>query len=84
MKRCKLDKIASVTLRLQLDHNAILGAEIPAEAGTVVAARVLNAKPQYNTLEDVHGLKKNVSIVTPLRDPNLPTVEALRRALLKK
>ncbi|SHL67741.1 transcriptional regulator, LysR family [Roseovarius marisflavi] len=29
-------------------------------------------------------LEKNVSIVTPLRDPNLPTVEALRRALLKK
>lgn len=29
-------------------------------------------------------LEKIVSIVTPLRDPNLPTVEALRRALLKK
>lgn len=55
MRRCKLDKIASVTLRLRLDHNAVLGDEIPAEPGTVVAARVLNAKTSYNTLEDVHG-----------------------------
>lgn len=55
MKRCKLDKIASVTLRLALDHNAVLGETIPAEAGTVVAARVKNAKTAYNTLEDVHG-----------------------------
>ncbi len=55
MKRCKLDKIASVTLRLELDHNAVLGEEIPSEAGTVVAGRVLNSKTSYNTLEDVHG-----------------------------
>lgn len=55
MKRCTLDKIASVTKRLALDVNAVLGEEIPAVAGTVVAARVLNAKTSYNTLEDVHG-----------------------------
>lgn len=55
MRRCKLDKIASVTQRLQLDHNAVLGDAIPAEAGTVVAARVLNSKTRYNTLEDTHG-----------------------------
>jgi hypothetical protein len=55
LKRCKLDKIASVTLRLQLDHNAVLGEEIPAREGTVIAARVLNSKTSYNTLEDVHG-----------------------------
>ena len=55
MKRCTLDKIASVTKRLALDTNAVLGEEIPAVAGTVVAARVLNAKTSYNTLEDVHG-----------------------------
>ena len=55
MKRCTLDKIASVTLRLSLDRNAVLGEQIPAEAGTVVACRVLNAKTSYNTLEDVHG-----------------------------
>ena len=55
MKRCHLDKIASVTMRLGLDENAVLGTEIPAEAGTVIAARVLNAKNAYDKLEDVHG-----------------------------
>lgn len=55
MKRVTLDKIASVTARLRLDKNAILGTEIPAEAGSVVAARVLNSKTAYNTLEDCHG-----------------------------
>lgn len=55
MRRVQLDKIASVTLRLGLDKNAVLGDEIPARAGTVVAARVLTAKTSYNTLEDVHG-----------------------------
>ncbi len=55
MKRCTLDKIASVTLRLGLDRNAVLGESIPAEAGTVVACRIKNAKTSYNTLEDVHG-----------------------------
>ena len=55
MKRCQLDKIGSVTARLGLDRHAVLGEEIPACAGTVVAARVLTAKNRYNTLEDVHG-----------------------------
>ncbi len=55
MRRVQLDKIASVTLRLELDRNAVLGDEIPARAGTVVAARILNAKTSYNTMEDVHG-----------------------------
>jgi hypothetical protein len=55
MKRVTLDKIASVTSRLALDPHAVLGEEIPAVAGTVVAARVLDAKQTYNTLEDVHG-----------------------------
>ncbi len=55
MRRCKLDKIASVTARLGLDAHAVLGDEIPAEPGTVIAARVLNAKTSYATLEDVHG-----------------------------
>ena len=55
MKRVLLDKIASVTARLRLDRNAILGPQIPARAGSVLAARVLNAKGSYNTLEDCHG-----------------------------
>lgn len=57
MKRLHLDKIASVTARLALDDNAVVSEDIPAEAGTVVACRVLNAKRSYNTLEDVHGRK---------------------------
>lgn len=55
MRRVTLDKIASVTARLALDAHAVLGPKIPAEAGAVVAARVLNAKTVYNTLEDCHG-----------------------------
>ena len=47
MKRCSLNKIASVTLRLRLDRNAVLGEEIPAEEGTVVVAR---AGPTYEEL----------------------------------
>ncbi|MAE28602.1 MAG: hypothetical protein QF724_05570 [Planctomycetota bacterium] len=55
MKRCHLDKIASVTWRLGLHPNAVLGTQIPARAGTIVAARVLRAETVYDTLEDVHG-----------------------------
>lgn len=55
MRRVHLDKIASVTKRLELPRNAVIGDEIPAESGTVVAARVLNSKTSYNTIEDVHG-----------------------------
>ncbi len=55
MKRQRLDKIASVTRRLELAPHVLLGDEIPARAGTVVACRVRNAKARYNTLEDVHG-----------------------------
>ena len=55
MRRVALDKIASVTARLGLDKGAVLGDEIPAVPGTVVACRVLNAKTRYDSLEDVHG-----------------------------
>lgn len=55
MRRVEIDKIASVTLRLGLEKNAVLGDEIPAVEGTVIAGRVKNAKTTYNTLEDVHG-----------------------------
>jgi len=55
VNRVMLDKIASVTAGLALDRRAVLGATIPAVAGTVVACRVKNAKTHYNTIEDVHG-----------------------------
>ena len=55
MKRLHLDKIASVTRRLELGSHVLIGDVVPAQAGTVVACRVLTAKTRYNTLEDVHG-----------------------------
>lgn len=55
MRRVHLDKIASVTSRLELSPHAVLGDEVPAEAGVVVACRVLNSKAAYNQLEDIHG-----------------------------
>jgi hypothetical protein len=55
LRRVHLDKIASVTKRLELSRNAVIGSDIPAKAGTVVAGRVLNSKTGYNSLEDVHG-----------------------------
>jgi hypothetical protein len=55
MKRVTLDNIASVTSRHALDPHALRGAEIPAVPRTLGAARVLDAKQTYNTLEDVHG-----------------------------
>ncbi len=55
MTRVLLDKIASVTSRLQIGRHAVLGSDIPAVPGTVVACRVLTAKTAYNTLENLHG-----------------------------
>lgn len=55
MKRIRLEKIASVVTGLELSSHAVLGTTIPARAGTVIAARVLNAKSKYNALEDPHG-----------------------------
>jgi len=53
--RIDADKIASVARNLELDRSLTLTAEIRAEHGAVVAGRILNDKPAYNTLEDVHG-----------------------------
>jgi len=55
MKRIHLQKIASVTSRLQLRPQAVLGDVIPAVAGTVVAARVLTTRRTYNVLENPQG-----------------------------
>lgn len=55
MRRVILGKTGSVTRRLQIGRHAVLGDQIPAQAGTVVAARVLNDKTTYNTLENEHG-----------------------------
>lgn len=53
--RLRLDKIASSTRNANLHRDVIVGAPIPAHAGTVVAVRLLDTKSTYNTVEDVHG-----------------------------
>jgi hypothetical protein len=55
MKRVHLNKIGSVTSRLQLRAQAVLGTEIPAQAGVVIAAKVLNSRRTYHTLENPQG-----------------------------
>jgi len=55
MRSCRPDKIASVCLRAGLGLRFWLGTEIPAEAGTLLAGRILNAKTRYRHLEDLHG-----------------------------
>ncbi len=50
-----IDKIASSTRNVGVTAHTALTAKIPAAAGTVVVARVLDDKQVYNQLEDVHG-----------------------------
>lgn len=53
--RIQLDKIASSTRNVPLHHHVVVGAEIPARAGTIVVGRVLDEKTTYNQIEDAHG-----------------------------
>jgi hypothetical protein len=53
--RVRVNKIGSVTRRLELAHELTLSADIVSVEGAVIAGRVLNDKYSYNTLEDVHG-----------------------------
>ena len=53
--RLRLDKIASSTRNVALHRDVTVGGPIPAEAGAVVAVRVLDTKTTYNSVEDVHG-----------------------------
>ncbi len=50
-----LDKIASVTRRLELPTTVTLGTQIPAERGTVVVVEALEEKSLYGELELVGG-----------------------------
>lgn len=59
--RIEADKIASVTRRLGLTRALTLSEQVQAEAGAVVAARVLNDKHAYNQLEDVFGRMNTVA-----------------------
>ena len=53
--RVRLDKIASCTRNAKLHRDVVVGGPIPAVAGTVVAARVLDTKTVYNKIEDPYG-----------------------------
>lgn len=59
-KRITLDKIASSTMLADIQPRVDLGSEIPARTGTVIAGRILNSKTVYNTLEDIHGRKRQL------------------------
>jgi hypothetical protein len=53
--RVRLDKIASSTRNAGLSDEVILGDEIVAAEGYVLAVRILAEKSSYNTLEDLSG-----------------------------
>jgi len=53
--RIHLDKIGSVTRNLRPSEVVTLTREIKAEAGSVVAGRIIGEKSVYNQLEDLHG-----------------------------
>jgi hypothetical protein len=53
--RVRLDRIASSTRNAGLSPEVIVGDEILASEGYVLAVRILTDKPTYNTVEDVTG-----------------------------
>jgi len=53
--RVKLDRIASSTRNAGLTEEVIVGDQIVAAEGCIVAVRLLDDKSTYNTLEDVTG-----------------------------
>jgi hypothetical protein len=58
--RIEVDKIASACRHAVSHPRVVVGPEIPALAGTVVAVRVLDEKTTYNQLEDAHGRMRTV------------------------
>ena len=63
-----VDKIASVTKNIPLQHEVEITKNIPSEEGTIIVAEVLEDKKEYNQLELPSGrfstLKKGDIIVT--------------------
>jgi hypothetical protein len=53
--RVRLDRIASSTKNARLSADVILGDEIVAEEGRILAVRILTDKSSYNTVEDPSG-----------------------------
>lgn len=61
MKSIVVDKIASITQALGLQHELRISADIPCEEGVVVVVEVLNNKNTYNTLELTSGRMAKVT-----------------------
>ncbi len=55
MRRITLDKIASAAKNAPITHDAYITSEVVAEAGYVVAVKILTDKAVYNQLENVEG-----------------------------
>jgi hypothetical protein len=53
--RIRLDRISSSTRNAHLSPEVIVGDDIIAEEGYLLAVRILKDKPTYNTVEDVSG-----------------------------
>jgi hypothetical protein len=53
--RLRLDRVSSSTRNAHLGPEVIVGEEIVAAEGYVIAVRVLHEKSSYNTIEDVSG-----------------------------
>ena len=53
--RVRLDRIASSTKNARLASEVIVGDEIVAEEGRILAVRILTDKSTYNTVEDLTG-----------------------------
>lgn len=61
MKTVFVDKVASVAQHNELSHEVRLSSDIPCEEGILVAARVLNNKSRYNSLELTSGRMATVN-----------------------
>ena len=53
--RVRLDRIASATRNAHLSPEVIVGDQIVAQEGYVLAVRILSDKSSYNTVEDLSG-----------------------------
>ncbi|UCF68536.1 MAG: hypothetical protein JSV80_04365 [Acidobacteriota bacterium] len=54
-RRLRLDRIASATANAKIKRDVILGPDITSRAGYVIAVKILNDKPVYNTIEEISG-----------------------------
>ena len=74
--RVRLDRIASSTRNARLGREVVIGPQVVAAEGQVLAVRVLTDKPVYNQVEDLSGR------LVPLRSGDvLAGVLGSRRAL---